>query len=235
MQAVHMGPGGEGWGPAFLFVSLYKNVHPDPVSGHRGRHLRTPPTQPRAGRVGDGRRHRCEAASVGYAHAPGGEATMAGRGAWRLDGGARRVETMAPSSPPPVLDAVPHRLAMRRRFLATVPVGAVLETSAASNLRAPTRPMVRAPVGNAKTHSTLSHYDGVEHKWLPSPPPPSPPWASNRRPRHHIRRRLRRAARCVGAFAAAPPAQHARALSAIGRSQRGHELARLGRPSASPP
>ncbi len=89
---------------------------------------------------------------------------MAGRGAWRLDGGAWRVETMALSSPPPVLDAVPHRLVMRRRFLATVPVGAVLETSAASNLRAPTRPMMRAPVGNAKTHSTLSHYDGVEHK-----------------------------------------------------------------------
>jgi hypothetical protein len=89
---------------------------------------------------------------------------MAGRGAWRLDGGAWRVETMAPSSPPPVLDAVPHRLAMRRRFLATVPVGAVLETPAASNLRASTRPMARAPVGNAKTHSTLSHYDGVEHK-----------------------------------------------------------------------
>jgi hypothetical protein len=92
-----------------------------------------------------------------------------------------------------------------------------LETPAASNLRAPTRPMARAPVGNAKTHSTPSHYDGVEHKWwLPSssPPPPLPPWASSRRPRHHIRRRLRRAARCVGAFAAAP-AQHARALRAI--------------------
>jgi hypothetical protein len=88
---------------------------------------------------------------------------MAGRGAWKLDGGARRVETMAPSSPPPVLDAVPipHRLAMR--FLATVPVGAALETPAASNLRVPTRPMARAPVGNAKTHSTPSHYDGVEH------------------------------------------------------------------------
>ena len=28
---------------------------------------------------------------------------MAKRGAWRLDGGARRVETIAPSSPPPVL------------------------------------------------------------------------------------------------------------------------------------
>ena len=62
---------------------------------------------PAVGRVGGGRRpaahaaagrHRCEAASVGYAHAPGGEATMAGRGAWKLDGGARRVETMAPSN-----------------------------------------------------------------------------------------------------------------------------------------
>ena len=55
-------------------------------------------------------------------------------------------------------------LAMRRRFLATVPVGAALETLAASNLCAPTRPMARAPVGNAKTHSTPSHDDGVEHK-----------------------------------------------------------------------
>jgi hypothetical protein len=36
--------------------------------------------------------------------------------------------------------------------------------AAASNLCAPTRPMARAPVGNAKTHSTPSHDDGVEHK-----------------------------------------------------------------------
>ena len=66
----------------------------------------------------------------------------------------------------------PH--ASRRRFLglATVPVGAALETPAASNLRAPTRPMARAPTGNAKTHSTPSHDDGVEHKELLSPPPP---------------------------------------------------------------
>ena len=58
----------------------------------------------------------------------------------------------------------PH--ASRRRFLglATVPVGAALETPAASNLRAPTRPMARAPTGNAKTHSTSSHDDGVAHK-----------------------------------------------------------------------
>ena len=145
---------------------------------------------------------------------------MAGRGAWGQSRHRRLPRFFS--------DAVPHRLAMRRRFLATVPVGAALETPAASNLRAPTRPMARAPVGNAKTHSTPSHYDGVEHKWwLPSPPPPPPPppWASSRRPRHHIRRRLRRATRCVGAFAAAP-AQHARALRAIDPCC-GHELARL--------
>ena len=76
---------------------------------------------------------------------------MAKRGAWRLDGGARRVETIAPSLPPPIiLGRRPHRLAMRRRFLATVPVGAALETPAASNLRAPTRPMARLPRGERK-------------------------------------------------------------------------------------
>jgi len=132
---------------------------------------------------------------------------MAGRGAWRQSRHRRLHRLFS--------DAVPHRLAMTLP-VATVPVGAALKTPAASNLRAPTRPMARAPVGNAKTHSTPSHYDGVEHKWwLPSPPPPPPPpQVSSRRPRHHIRRRLRRATRCVGAFAAAP-AQHARALSAI--------------------
>jgi hypothetical protein len=92
---------------------------------------------------------------------------MAGRGAWRLDGEARRVETMAPSSPPPVLLGCRPTSPCNAPTLpfATVPVGAALETPAASNLRAPTRPMARAPVGNAKTHSTPSHYDGVEHKW----------------------------------------------------------------------
>ena len=54
---------------------------------------------------------------------------------------------------------------------APAPVLAALETPAASNLRAPTRPMARAPVGNAKPHSTPSHDDGVEHKKLPLPPP----------------------------------------------------------------
>ena len=126
----------------------------------------------------------------------------------------RRCSTPIARSSPSSKSTGPH-IALHNVLtipFATVPVG-----PAASNLRAPTRPMARAPVGNAKTHSTPSHYDGVEHKWwLPSPPPPPPPppWASNRRPRHHIRRRLRRAARCVGAFPAAP-AQHARALRAI--------------------
>ena len=52
------------------------------------------------------------------------------------------------------------------------PAQATTHAPAASNLRAPTRPMARAPTGNAKTHSTPSHDDGVEHKELLSPPPP---------------------------------------------------------------
>ena len=55
-------------------------------------------------------------------------------------------------------------VALQLRFLATVPVGEPLETPAASNLRAPTHPMARDPTGKAKTHSTPSHDDGVEHK-----------------------------------------------------------------------
>ena len=55
------------------------------------------------------RRHRCEAAaSVGYAHAPGGDDDGGARGAWTRNGGARRVETRwrgaaRPTSSPPVL------------------------------------------------------------------------------------------------------------------------------------
>ncbi|KOO27929.1 hypothetical protein Ctob_007878, partial [Chrysochromulina tobinii] len=80
-----------------------QNLAPGP-GGNRGRHLRTPPHA--AGRIGGGRRPAAHAAAA-PASVRGsslcGEATMAGRGAWRLDGGARRVRTMAPSSPPPVL------------------------------------------------------------------------------------------------------------------------------------
>ena len=98
-----MGPGGEGWGPAFPVLDCVKYVfwmfnaktgtivvkakamranprrsrskkpaehtNPDPVSGNRGRHLRTPPTQPGGSAAGAGLRrtphpgrHRREAA-----------------------------------------------------------------------------------------------------------------------------------------------------------------------------
>jgi len=73
---------------------------------------------------------------------------MAGRGAWRLDGGAR----LAPSSPPPVIlgrRPTPPCNALTLP-VATVPVGAALKTPAASNLRAPTRPMARLPRGERK-------------------------------------------------------------------------------------
>ena len=145
---------------------------------------------------------------------------MARRGAWR-QWRHRRLPRFCS-------DAVPHRLAMRRRFLLLpCPSGRRWRRrrhGTCVHRRARWR---ASPVGNAKTHSTPSHDDGVEHKWwLPSPPPPPPllpPWASSRRPRHLIRRRLRHATRCVGVFAAAP-AQDARALRAI--VLRGHELAR---------
>ena len=70
---------------------------------------------------------------------------MAGRGAWTQDGEAQRVETMAPSSPPPVqLGRRPTSPCNAPTLpFATVPVGAALETPAASNLRAPTRPLPR--------------------------------------------------------------------------------------------
>ena len=98
---------------------------------------------------------------MGNAHAPCGEATT------RRGERARRVETntKAPSSPyvaspgcrPTFGDFQPleelvddQRLAMRRRFLATVPFGAAVETMAASNLCAPTRPMARPHFGERK-------------------------------------------------------------------------------------
>ena len=103
ISALYMGPGGEGWGPAFR-ISLHKNLHPDPVSGNCGRHLRTPPTQPGGSAAGAGLRRP--------AHAAAAPASVRGSSLCGLrtrtrrggdDGGARRVETRAPSSPPPVL------------------------------------------------------------------------------------------------------------------------------------
>ena len=151
-----MGPGGEGWGPAFPVLDCVKYVfwmfnaktgtivvkakamranprrsrskkpaehtNPDPVSGNRGRHLRTPPTQPGGSAAGAGLRrtpqpgrHRCEQRGSLSLRGPCPSARC-----WRR----RRRRTCV------------HR---RARWRA-------------------------APTGNAKTHSTPSHDDGVEHK-----------------------------------------------------------------------
>jgi hypothetical protein len=128
----------------------------------------------RRSRAGD----RCEAAaSVGYAHAPGGEMTMAGRGAWRLDGEARRVETIAPSSPSPVL----------------------LGRRPTSPCNAPTLPCHRARRGG------VGDAGGIEPACTDAPDGAPPPWRTQRRTRHrrmttvsstsggfHRRRRRRR-------------------------------------------
>ena len=165
-----MGPGGEGWGPAFLFVSLYKNLHPDPAS-----HA--------AGRVGGGRRPAAHAAPIGSlcglrTRTRRGGDDGGARGAWRLDGGARRVETIAPSSPPPVLlgRRLPHRLAKRRRFL-----------------------LLPSPSGGVEDAG------GIEPACADAPDGAPPPWGTQRRTRHrrmttvsstsgglHRRRRRRR-------------------------------------------
>ena len=142
---------------------------------------------------------------------------MAGRGAWRLDGGARRVETIAPSSPPPVLLGRRPTSPCNAPTLpiAPVPVGAALETPAASNLRAPTRPMARLPRGERKDALDTVALRRCRAQVVASIAAAAAAAASvGVKPRHHFRRRLRRATRCVGAFAAAP-AQHARALRAI--------------------
>ena len=80
---------------------------------------------------------------------------MAGRGAWRQDGEARRVESngaivASPGSARMPSHMMPCNPAMSRRFLATVPVGAALETTVSFNLRASTRPMARRPLGERK-------------------------------------------------------------------------------------
>jgi hypothetical protein len=64
-------------------------MHPDPVSGNRGRHLRTPPTQPGGSAAGAGLRRTAGPASVRGSLC--GLRTRTRRGG--DDGGARRVET----------------------------------------------------------------------------------------------------------------------------------------------
>jgi hypothetical protein len=214
--------------PAALAIEEARGTH---APGPGQRKPRTPPTDAShaAGRVGGGRSScgaRRSRAGIGARQQPlwVTHTHQAGRRRWQ---GARRVETRWPGAArgdnraivaSPGSARMPSPTSPCNALtlpFATVPVGAALETPAASNCVQRRARWRASPVGNAKTHSTPSHDDGVEHKWwLPSPPPPPPPWASSRRPRHHIRRRLRRAARCVGAFAAAP-AQDARALRAI--------------------
>ena len=110
-------------------------------------------------------------------------------------------------------DAVPHRLGPCNA--PTLPcyraaVGALLETTAASNLCAPTPARWRAPPRG--TQSQIRCRAQVASAAATAAAARPPPWASSRRPRIHIRRRLRRAARCVGVRTCTA---RARALSAI--------------------
>jgi hypothetical protein len=257
---------------------------PGPVSGNRGRHLRTPPTQTGGSAAGaglrrtpqPGRHDRCEAPRqplwVTHTHQAGrrrcrGAARgtkMAGRGASRQSR-HRRLPRFSS-------DAVPHRLAKCSRArrggvgdaggiepaCTDAPDGArprgerkdALDTVALRRSRA----QVVASIAAAAAASV-----GVKPQAeAPHSAPVAPRNALRRRLRkttvsstsslcrrrrrllrgcqaagRGIRRRLRRATRFVGAFAAAP-AEHARALSAIDPCCR-HELAQLGSMSAASP
>jgi len=143
---------------------------------------------------------------------------MAGRGAW----GQSRHRRL----PRFCSDAVPHRLAMRRRFLATVPVGAALETPAASNLRAPTRPRPRGERKDALDTVALRRcraqvvasivIAAAAAASVGVKPQAEAPHSAPVAPRNALRRRLRR--RTCTARARAP--RHRSVL-------RGHELARM--------
>jgi len=214
--------------PPALALEEARGTH---APGPGQRKPRTPPTDAShaaaAGRIGGGRRPAAHAAAAPTSVRGSslcGLRTCTRRGG--DDGGARRVETRWRGAA-----RGDNRAVVASPGSARTPSHIALQCADASLPPCPSgrrwrrrrhrtcvhrRARWRAsPVGNAKTHSTPSHDDGVEHEELPSPPPPPPPpWVSSRRPRHHTRRRLRRAARFVGAFAAAP-AQHARALSTI--------------------
>ncbi|KOO22444.1 hypothetical protein Ctob_002485, partial [Chrysochromulina tobinii] len=119
-----------------------KNLHPDPRSADAtyGRLPRS-----RAGR----RRTACGArrsrAGIGARQQPlrGGDDGEARRVETRWRGAARGDNRAIVASPGSARTTSPCN-APTLPF-ATVPVGAALETPAASNLRAPTRPMARTP------------------------------------------------------------------------------------------
>jgi hypothetical protein len=157
---------------------------------------------------------------------------MAGRGAWRRDGGAWRAET-----------TWRHRRLPRLRM----PSHIALQCADASLL--PPCPSGRC--WRRRRHRTCVHRRA---RWC------APPWGTQRRTRHcrittvsstcsfHRRGRRRRRLRgrqaagrgttfgagCAAQRAKSTSRQHARALSAIDPCC-GHELARLGSPSAAPP
>ena len=173
-----MGPGGEGWGPAFLFVSLYKNLHPDPVSGNRGRHLRTPPTQPGGSAAGAGRGPASVRGSLC------GLRTRTRRGG--DDGGARRVETRWRGAA-----RGDNRAIVASPGSARTPSHIALQCADASLLPCPSGRRWRR-----RRHRTCVHRRA---RWR------APPWGTQRRTRHrrmttvsstsggfHRRRRRRR-------------------------------------------
>jgi len=228
----NMGPGGEGWGPAFLFVSLYINMHPDPDSGNRGRHLRTPPTQ-LGGSAGAGLRRTAAPTSERGSNLCGLR-TRTRRGG--DDGGARRVETR-------------WRGAARGDNGAIVASPGSARTPSHIALQCADASLPPCPSGRRwrrRRHQTCVHRRA---RWR------APPWGTQRRTRHrrittvsstsggfHRRRRRRRlrgrhaegrgttfGADCAAqraASAPSPPHVHStRARSAP--SCCGHELARV--------
>ena len=155
------GPRGRGLGTRFSFRLSIQKLAPGPGQ----RKPRTPPTDAShaAGRVGGGRSScgaRRSRAGIGARQPLWVTHThQAGRRRWQ---GARRMETRwrgAARGDNRAIVASPGSARMPSPTspcnaptlpFATVPVGAALETPAASNLRAPTRPMARLPRGERK-------------------------------------------------------------------------------------
>jgi len=239
----NMGPGGEGWGPVFLFVSLlvYKNLHPDPVSRNRGRHLRTPPTQPGGSAAGAGLRRAAGPTSV-RGSSLCGLRTRTRRGG--DDGGARRVETRWRGA----LGAIVASPGYSR-----TPSHTALQCADASCC-------YRARRGGVEDAG------GIEPACADAPDGAPPPWGTQRRTRHrrmttvsstsggfHRRRRRRRRLRgrqaagrgttfgagCAAqraASAPSPPHLHStRAHSAPSIRAAGTSWPELESPSAAPP
>ena len=120
---------------------------------------------------------------------------MARRGAWRQSR-RRRLPRFCS-------DAVPHRPCNAPTLpVASVPVGAALKTPAASNLRAPTRPMARAPRGERKDaldtvalrrcRAQVASIAAAAAASVGVKPQAEAPHSAPVAPRNALRRRLRR-------------------------------------------